>query len=180
MSFWRPCLMETKSLFDLLGSLKFVLLKEYRSALIGQNAFFGKSGPVKGPGLELSRVTRQRQAYPVSGFVMKPGRNLRVALCLSCPNTTSAEKAQTSLLRLAAANVRRKAVLRVRTASEQTFIGWGGCLMRKRRTRAKTHPGVPLKVLGGSIEKDLIRALRSGSWDISNPLEALRLDRADR
>ena len=84
--------METKSLFDLLGSLKFVLLKEYRSALIGQSAFFGKSGPVKGPGLELSRVTRQRQAYPVSGFVMKPGRNLRVALCLSCPNTTSAEK----------------------------------------------------------------------------------------
>ena len=60
--------METKSLFDLLGSLKFVLLKEYRSALIGQSAFFGKSGPVKGPGLELSRVTRQRQAYPVSGF----------------------------------------------------------------------------------------------------------------
>ena len=68
MSFWRPGLMETKSLFDLLGSLKFVLLKEYRSALIGQSAFFGKSGPVEGPGLELSRVTRQRQAYLVSGF----------------------------------------------------------------------------------------------------------------
>ena len=84
---------------------------------------------------------------------MKPGRNLRVALCLSCPNTTSAEKAQTSLLRLAAANVRRKAVLRIRTASEQTFIGWGGCLMRKRRTRAKNPSGSSPKSPGTLYRK---------------------------
>ena len=71
----------------------------------------------------------------------------------------------TSLLHLAEANMRRKArqILHVRSASEQMFIGSNGCLMRYRRTWERSHLGVSLIVLGRSTEKDLIRALRSGS-----------------
>ena len=116
--------METKSLFDLLGSLIFILLKEYRSALIGQSTFSGKSGPVKGARAGI--VTGDKAVSGLSGFwvfAMKTRKEPQGGALLIVSKYDISRKAQTSLLRLAAANVRRKAVLRVRTASEQTFIG---------------------------------------------------------
>ena len=98
-------------IFDLLGSLI-------------------KSGPIKGARAGI--ITGDKTVSGLSGFwvlAMKPGRNLKVALCLSCPNTTSAGKAQTSLLGLAEANVRRKAVCASdqqvnRRSSAQRDVSW--------------------------------------------------------
>jgi hypothetical protein len=49
-------------------------------------------------------------------LAINPGKKLRVAFILLGPKRTSEEKAHTSLLRLVVANVRRKAVLRVKSA----------------------------------------------------------------
>jgi len=108
-----------------------------------------------------------------------PGRKLSVALDLSCPNLTSADKAQTSLLRLAVASVTKKAVLRVRSANEHCDIGSNGGFMRYLRTTMRSHLGMSLWCIGLSNENPLHKEFKSLSCEISMPREAIKADKLD-
>jgi hypothetical protein len=75
-------------------------------------------------------------------LAMNPGKKLRVAFILLGQKRTSEEKAHTSLLRLAVANVRRKAVLRVKSAIELSLIGSKGGFMRYLNTTMRSQLGI--------------------------------------
>ena len=81
-------------------------------------------------------------------------------------------------MRLAEASVKRKAVFLENRKSTQN-IGSNGGLIRNLKTTVRSHLGIYLSVRGHSTLKDLIRLIRSGLWEISMPLEAKRVERAD-
>ena len=114
-------------------------------------------------------VTGLRYVSGLPGTVVfdkNPGKNLRVAVSLCLPIATSAEKACTSLFRLAVAKVRRTTVFQVKNLSEAVFMGSYGGLRKDLRTLLRSHLGVSLCSMGLSIEKDFTREPKSASLEV--------------